>query len=164
MDRRSFLAWISLGSLATSLPVVLAACSTSETATDAAAPAEGAASSAAPETAAPETAAPETAAADGFVAVGPAASLEGGGSINEGKFAGGSGQLIVFKDGDNVVALDAKCPHAGCAVGWKDSELICPCHDSKFSVDGAVISGPASTGLAVFEAKIEGDQVLVKAG
>ncbi len=152
MDRRTFLTWAGLGAVATSLPVALAACSSQDStsngdpcaATD------------------PCAADPCAAAAGGFVAVGSVTALEGSSAISEGKFAGGSGKLIVFKDGDNVVALDAKCPHSGCAVDWDGTELVCPCHDSKFSADGSLISGPATEGLNSFEAKVEGDQVLVK--
>lgn len=152
MDRRSFLAWAGLGAVATSLPVALAACSR-----------ESASSSG--ETTPSEPAAPTESAAE-FVAVGNVSALEGSGVISDGKFAGGSGKLIVFRAGasadDDIVALDAKCPHAGCAVDWDGSELICPCHDSKFSADGSLTSGPAQEGLNRFEVKVEGDQVLVK--
>ncbi len=149
MDRRTFLNWVGLGAVATSLPIALAACDSDTDLQTNETPAET------------SSTATESAASD-FVAVGAVADLEGGGTIANEKFAGGSGKLIVFKDGDNVVALDAKCNHAGCAVDWDGTELICPCHDSKFSADGSLISGPATEGLNSFEAKVEGDQVLVK--
>jgi len=148
MDRRTFLNWVGLGAIATSLPIALAAC---DSGTDL--PIES-------NEASPETGATE--AGGGFVAVGSASMLEGNGAISDSKFAGGSGKLIVFKSGDDVVALDANCPHAGCAVDWDGTELICPCHNSKFSADGSLLSGPAQEGLGSFEAKVEGDQVLVK--
>ncbi len=151
MDRRTFLNWVGLGAVATSLPIALAACdSDTDLQTNETSPTETS-----------PTAATEST-AGGFVAVGSVADLEGGGTITDGKFAGGSGKLIVFKDGDNVVALDAKCNHAGCAVNWEGSELICPCHDSKFAADGALVSGPATEGLSPFEVKVKGEQVLVK--
>jgi len=155
MDRRKFLTWAGLSAIATSLPVALAACSPQST--DSGDPAA---------TADPCAAAPcaaDSSAAGDFVAVGSASALDGTGAISDSKFAGGSGKLIVFKDGDNVVALDANCPHAGCAVDWDGTELVCPCHASKFTADGSLISGPATEGLKSFEAKVEGDQVLVKA-
>ncbi len=162
MDRRTFLSWAGLGAVATSFPIALAACSSQESASSGD-PCAADPCAADPCAADPCAADPCAAAAtSGFVAVGSVADLEGGGSIADGKFAGGSGKLIVFKDGENVVALDAKCNHAGCAVNWEGSELVCPCHDSKFAPDGSLISGPATEGLPPFEVKVEGDQVLVK--
>lgn len=162
MDRRTFLTWAGLGAIATSLPIALAACSPQESATSSD-PSDAAEPTAAdPCAAASSEADPCAAAATDFVAVGAVAALDGDGFISDSSFAGGSGKLIVFKDGDNVVALDANCPHANCAVDWDGTELICPCHASTFSTDGSVISGPAKEGLGSFEAKVEGDQVLVK--
>jgi cytochrome b6-f complex iron-sulfur subunit len=41
--------------------------------------------------------------------------------------------------------LDRKCPHKGCTLNYDKtkSEFVCPCHHSKFNLDGNCISGPA---------------------
>lgn len=41
--------------------------------------------------------------------------------------------------------VSAICPHMGCVVNWNSSETSwdCPCHGSRFDVDGTVIEGPA---------------------
>jgi Rieske Fe-S protein len=44
-------------------------------------------------------------------------------------------------------ALSGVCPHLGCAVGWQGSGFLCPCHDSRFSADGAKQTGPSQRGL-----------------
>jgi menaquinol-cytochrome c reductase iron-sulfur subunit len=48
---------------------------------------------------------------------------------------------------DQVVALSAVCPHLGCAIGWDGKTFVCPCHDSKFGVDGDVLGGPSKRAM-----------------
>lgn len=47
------------------------------------------------------------------------------------------------------VILSRTCPHAGCEVDYKEGqeEFECPCHGSKFDMDGNVISGPSEENL-----------------
>jgi len=54
----------------------------------------------------------------------------------------------VNNNGDKY-KLSRKCPHMGCNVDWEksDKQFICPCHQSKFNLDGSLISGPAKSGL-----------------
>jgi glycine/D-amino acid oxidase-like deaminating enzyme/nitrite reductase/ring-hydroxylating ferredoxin subunit len=48
-----------------------------------------------------------------------------------------------------IYALDPVCPHAKCIVGWNSTEKSwdCPCHGSRFSYNGALLTGPATKGL-----------------
>lgn len=50
---------------------------------------------------------------------------------------------------DKIEALSSVCPHLGCAVGWDAGagNFLCPCHDSRFAIDGGKISGPSQRGL-----------------
>ena len=59
-------------------------------------------------------------------------------------------KLAVYRDeGGAIHALSAVCPHLGCIVHWNSLERTwdCPCHGSRFAVDGAVLNGPAAAGL-----------------
>jgi Rieske Fe-S protein len=50
---------------------------------------------------------------------------------------------------DTLVALSAVCPHLGCGIGWDPiaGNFLCPCHDSRFSPDGAKLTGPSERGM-----------------
>ena len=61
----------------------------------------------------------------------------------------------------NVVCFSAVCPHQGCAVGAAGKEYDCPCHGSKFNAEtGAVLAGPAVTGLTAIKVTVSGDSVV----
>ncbi|GGK21772.1 iron-sulfur-binding protein [Streptomyces camponoticapitis] len=58
----------------------------------------------------------------------------------------GGRRCAVYRDADGVArAVSARCTHLGCLVAFNDAETAweCPCHGSRFGVDGAVLQGPA---------------------
>ncbi|MBI3820770.1 MAG: Rieske 2Fe-2S domain-containing protein [Planctomycetes bacterium] len=57
-------------------------------------------------------------------------------------------------------AVSAICSHKACAVSFKNDEIVCPCHGSKFSTTGKVTKGPAKDDLAEFKT----EEVKGKAG
>jgi len=62
--------------------------------------------------------------------------------------------VAVYVDADGSRhAVSAVCTHLGCLVGWNEAERTwdCPCHGSRFAVDGTVIEGPAVSPLEAVE-------------
>lgn len=53
-------------------------------------------------------------------------------------------------DNGQIHVVSAVCTHLGCIVHWNNGEKSwdCPCHGSRFSVDGEVLEGPAYMNLA----------------
>ena len=58
---------------------------------------------------------------------------------------------LIIKENNITKKVDKRCTHNGCLVKYDktNGKLICPCHDSEFSLDGKVLKGPASKDLAV---------------
>lgn len=65
-----------------------------------------------------------------------------------------------------LVALYRKCVHLGCSVPHCPSSSLfeCPCHGSKYRLNGEYYGGPAPRGLDRFPLAIEGDKVVVDTG
>lgn len=150
MDRREFIGWLSVGALANSLPVVLAACSSVQDR---------------PQVVAKSPKIDRTARKDGFLVLGTVSDLSKQGIIIDQKKAAKPVAIVRNPDNKNLCAVNPTCTHQGCTVEWKaDTKIFaCPCHGSKFSCDGLVLQGPAEKPLESFEAKLEDGLVLVKA-
>ncbi|MFF0542354.1 ubiquinol-cytochrome c reductase iron-sulfur subunit [Nocardia thailandica] len=59
------------------------------------------------------------------------------------------------------VGLDTVCTHAGCKVAKvANGEVICPCHGSRFGLDGRVVAGPAQAPLKTKPVRVSGDSVV----
>lgn len=59
--------------------------------------------------------------------------------------------MAAYRDeGGGLHIVSGICTHMGCVVHWNNGEKSwdCPCHGSRFSVDGKVLEGPAYADLA----------------
>ncbi len=59
-------------------------------------------------------------------------------------------KVAAFRDTSGKVTMRAaECSHLGCVVAWNNAECTwdCPCHGSRFTPMGGVISGPAESPL-----------------
>ena len=75
------------------------------------------------------------------------------------------GTVWVQRRGDGeLLAFTAECPHLGCRIGYDDDEqkFSCPCHESRFGLDGGVESGPSPRAMDTLEARVRDGQVEVR--
>jgi menaquinol-cytochrome c reductase iron-sulfur subunit len=80
-------------------------------------------------------------------------------------FSEQSAAWVVKLPDSQVVAFGPQCTHLGCAYHWDDnrSKFLCPCHNSIFAIDGAVVSGPAPRPLDRYDTKVAGGKLLLGA-
>ncbi|MEO7049240.1 MAG: FAD-dependent oxidoreductase [Ferruginibacter sp.] len=70
---------------------------------------------------------------------------------DEGKVVKYEGDSIaVYKDKNNLLhTVSSACTHIKCNIAWNNTELVweCPCHGSRFTMDGEMITAPARKDL-----------------
>lgn len=73
------------------------------------------------------------------------------------------GAVFLRWDGDRLQALNVVCPHAGCSVNVAPdgSHFACPCHRSRFALDGTREEGPAPRGLDELEVEVRDGEIWV---
>jgi cytochrome b6-f complex iron-sulfur subunit len=153
MQRRKLLTWFGLGTVSAWVSTAIAACTNSGTTTPGAATSGGASGTGAGVTK-----------PSGFFQAGTLQDLQQKGRI---LFKQGDKSVLITADAakpDKLYAVSSVCTHKGCAVDWNTDkkEIFCACHGSAFKADGTVVKGPAEEPLKGYEAKVEGDAVLVK--
>ena len=79
--------------------------------------------------------------------------------IGEGKIIKLNGKrMAAYRDENGKLHLvSAICTHMSCIVKWNDAERSwdCPCHGSRFTIDGDIIEGPALMPLEQFNVNSE---------
>lgn len=116
-------------------------------------------SSAAPSSTDASSQAPSSAAAPAGEVLGPVDQV----AVGSGVVYDGPKVVVTQPTQGDVRAFTAVCPHQGCLVSEvTNNEILCPCHGSLFSAeDGAVLTGPATSGLAPVDVSVVDDQVVL---
>lgn len=92
--------------------------------------------------------------------LGPASSVPVGQAASFTDSNGGGPAYVVQPTKGQFKAFSAICPHAGCTVNFSGSGFVCPCHGSQFdAATGAVLSGPASSGLPAIPITVVGGTI-----
>lgn len=56
---------------------------------------------------------------------------------------------VYMDDQQRFHTMNTTCTHLGCELSWNDAEVSwdCPCHGSRFTIDGQIVEGPALKAL-----------------
>ena len=75
------------------------------------------------------------------------------------------GKILVIRQGERFVGLEATCTHLGCTVAWNaaSQQVECPCHGARYDLQGQVLRGPARDPLARVQVTPDGDGLRVAA-
>ena len=67
-----------------------------------------------------------------------------------------AGKFLVARTSANTfTAIDAICTHEGCTItGIAGTTYVCPCHGSRYSLNGRVLAGPATASLRQYPATV----------
>jgi Rieske Fe-S protein len=123
-------------------------------------PATTTAAAAPPTAEAPTAAVPTT--ASGSTASGSAGALASTADIpvGGGKIFADRKVVVTQPTAGTFVGLSAVCTHKGCVVNKvADGTIDCPCHGSKFHLDGTVANGPAQAPLTTMPVTVEGTSI-----
>lgn len=91
----------------------------------------------------------------------PAGTLAELKDVPVGSGAIADGVVLVQPTAGTVKGFDATCTHAGCALADVSGGTInCPCHGSKFHLDGTVANGPADRPLTEVAVKVDGTNIV----
>jgi len=79
-----------------------------------------------------------------------------------------SHNIMIVRVGDTMHSTVATCTHRSCKLKANDvkptgQEFRCSCHGSRFSLEGALLKGPAKVSLARYAVSIQDGKLLVDA-
>lgn len=73
-----------------------------------------------------------------------------------------SGGFFVVREADRLYVVSAICTHKACPLSSRGpKEIVCPCHGSRFTPQGQVVTGPAMTPLPRFGVALGADGRIV---
>ncbi len=72
--------------------------------------------------------------------------------------------VIVWKSSGGFNVYSSHCTHLGCILKFDKNRGIfeCPCHGSRFNLDGKVIHGPARKKLRKLDYTVQDGKIFVK--
>ena len=68
------------------------------------------------------------------------------------------------KTDGSYVAVSTRCGHRGCQVEPAAAKLVCPCHGSEYTFEGAILQGPTLRPLERYRVTVEGEAAVIHRG
>lgn len=83
--------------------------------------------------------------------------------INEGITYLKQSQMFIYKKKHTIDVYDAHCTHMGCILNYttQTQQFNCPCHKSRFDMEGTRLRGPAKRDLDKIVFKIKNKTLYV---
>lgn len=78
--------------------------------------------------------------------------------------AQGAGVMLVSHNGQ-IHALADRCSHRGCSLAEgtvREGTITCPCHGSTFTLDGQIVTGPATSPQPALEVRVREGKIEVR--
>ena len=67
---------------------------------------------------------------------------------------------VIYNRAGEITAYSLTCTHLGCTIEENGETFVCPCHGSRYNLDGQVLKGPAQKPLRRLEVEMLDDQTL----
>lgn len=80
------------------------------------------------------------------------------------EYNSGGSILVEHNSNDTYRALSGICTHQNCVVSGFDSTndvFVCPCHGSRFDLNGNVVQGPAGSKLRDYNTRVENNTLII---
>ncbi len=104
------------------------------------------------------TAAPPAGSGSAGTVLGPVSDVP----VNGGKIYDPLEVVVTQPAAGEFRGFSAVCTHTGCIVNKVDAGTIdCPCHGSRYRLDGTVENGPAPRALTSRPVRVEGGQIVL---
>ncbi|MCC6423997.1 MAG: Rieske 2Fe-2S domain-containing protein [Phycisphaerales bacterium] len=72
-----------------------------------------------------------------------------------------SRHILIVRHDNKLYAPTAVCTHKHCVVRAKDQVIVCPCHNSRYDVDGVPTRGPARKPLVRYSIRIQDGRIII---
>jgi Rieske Fe-S protein len=80
------------------------------------------------------------------------------------KYNNGGSILVEHNPDDTYRAISGICTHQSCVVSGFDTNndvFVCPCHGSRFDLNGNVVQGPAGSKLHQYITRVENNSLII---
>lgn len=72
-------------------------------------------------------------------------------------------EFVIVRKGQEFKAYSSHCTHLGCKINKTEGqEFVCPCHGSRYNLDGIPVKGPARKPLKELHFETLDSELVVK--